>query len=161
MAKSIQELHDPATLDVLLLMNIEIRDALFLNLTQIKSEQLQQIMGKNAFLPSAIAYLLVPAILVEERESEKVAVSIINSIISEQQMGKYMERYNPRGVCSPTDFLIGAKRLISLSRMAKWIMTACNNGTVNLDVVKWELVMEKPVAHSELMSENDVSTGKH
>jgi hypothetical protein len=160
LAKSVQELHDPATIDVLLLLNIEIREALFMNLTQIKSDQLRLVMERHAFIPTALLYLLTPKILAEEREYESLSVSILGEVLSEQQLRKYMDKFALDGSSSAMSFLLGHKRLISLCPMAKWVTMACSDSTINLDKVKWELVLEKPIAHSENSIEKNVSTGK-
>ena len=83
------------TIDVLLLLNLEIREALFMNLVQTKSEQLEPIMRNKAVVPSGLCYMLDPLVLREERMSEAAAATIQRHALSDTQRQNYMDKFAP------------------------------------------------------------------
>jgi hypothetical protein len=156
----VQEMSDPSVLDVLLLIDLEIRNALFMNMVQVKSEQLVNLMEKKSVMPTGICYLLDPSILHEERSDEKDAIACVCNNLTALQRQNYMDKYAPNCPLSAESFLIGNKRLISYEPIAKWAHQVYKDKTFHLDDCKWELLFSKPISHSESFITETISTGK-
>lgn len=152
---------DPASVDVLLLYNLEIDEALFLNLAQVRSYQLEPLMRGNSIIPTSILYILDDNVLSEERLTETEIASRVRSELTGTNAGReYMEAFAPEARISATSFMMGEKRLISHVPLAKWLERTCDGQNLNLDSVKWELLMEKPLAQSETQVADFCSTGE-
>jgi len=130
--------HDLATLDAIVMIELEQREALFFNIAQIKSGQLKEALSRNSVIPSLLALVLDPTILTSHKAICSDALKVVaDSAGSEMKKRLFWSR------CGINEKAEGQERQLNLRPIGRWLKEVMEAQFLKLDRVTLDINLDK------------------